>query len=395
VKAGFRISLDPSLNDEFCGPGFGVRARSLSHQRQSKEKPQATMDTKVLSPGGGTGPAWFAEVLEALMARRDLTAPQMKQAMEEIVAGRCAEAELAAFLIALRMKGESAEEVAAAARVLRTHMIRLETGRDNVLDTSGTGGDGAHTFNISTAAALVVAAAGQPVVKHGNRAVSGRCGSADVLAALGVAIEADAATARRCLDRAGIAFCFAPRFHPALAHVAALRRRLRVRTLFNCLGPLVNPAEAPYQLLGVGKPELLDLLAGALAILGVRRALVVCSRDGLDEVSLLAPTQVREVRGSQIAAFEWKPADFGLAPGSGEELRADGPEQSAAIIRRVLAGEEGPPLHMVLANAAAALLAAGRAATLAEGVAQAAEAVRSGRARDVLQRLVVCSQEFA
>jgi anthranilate phosphoribosyltransferase len=223
--------------------------------------------------------------------------------------------------------------------------------------------------------------------------VSGRCGSADVLAALGVAIEGDAACARRCLDEAGIAFCFAPRFHPALAKVAAVRRRLGVRTLFNCLGPLVNPAEAPYQLTGVGKPELLDLLAGALAKLGVRRALLVCSRDGLDEVSLSSATQVREVRGSTISTWDWHPEDFGLAPCRPEELRVESPEESAAILRHVLAGEEGGPLRVVLANAAAALVAGGKATTPREGVQLAADAIRSGRARSVLERLVKYSQE--
>ena len=262
--------------------------------------------TKTPSPTPGTSPSWFAETLEMVLARRDLAPERMARAMEEVVAGRWGEAEVGALLIALRMKGETADEIAAAARVMRSRMVRLDTGRDDVLDTSGTGGDGSHTFNISTAAALVVAGTGQPVVKHGNRAVSGRCGSADVLAALGVAIEADVIAARAA-DRAGIAFCFAPKFHPALATVSPIRRRLGVRTLFNCLGPLVNPAEAPYQLTGVGKPELLDLLAGALAKLGVKRALLVCSRDGLDEVSLSAATEVREVRGGVVSSWEWRP----------------------------------------------------------------------------------------
>src|SRR5262245_49236322 len=193
------------------------------------------------------------------------------------------------------MKGETAEELAAAAAVLREAMVKLPAARGGVLDTCGTGGDGTGTFNISTAAALVAAAAGVPVVKHGNRAVSGNSGSADVLAALGVRVEGDGAFARRCLERAGLAFCFAPYFHPALRHVAAVRRRLGIGTLLNCLGPLANPAGAAYQLLGVGRPELLDRMAGALARLGTGRALVVCGRDGLDEVSLGGPTLVREV----------------------------------------------------------------------------------------------------
>jgi anthranilate phosphoribosyltransferase len=289
------------------------------------------------------------------------------------------------------MKGETAVEIAAAAAVLRERMIRLETDRDDVLDTCGTGGDGAETFNISTAAAMVAAGAGVPVVKHGNRAASSRSGSADVLAALGVTVEADAACARRCLDKAGLAFCFAPHFHPAMRHVASLRRRLGVRTLFNCLGPLVNPAEAPYQLLGVGRAEWLDPLAGALARLGVRRAFLVHACEGLDEVSLSAATLVREVQRGTVRELEWTPEDFGLAPCALEELRVHGPEESAAAVLAILDGADGPRTRVVVANAAAALLAAERVGTLAEGVARAQEAIAAGRARNVLNTLAALS----
>jgi anthranilate phosphoribosyltransferase len=333
----------------------------------------------------------FADCFAALLDRRDLSDEQMRGVMREVMAGRWGEAETAALLVALRMKGESAVEIAAAAAVLREHMVRLDTGRDGVLDTCGTGGDGTATFNISTAAALVAAGAGVPVVKHGNRAVSSRSGSADVLAALGVTVETDAAGARHCLDRAGLAFCFAPHFHPAMRHVAGLRRRLGVRTLFNCLGPLVNPAEAAYQLLGVGRAEWLDPLAGALARLGVRRAFLVHSRDGLDEVSLSAPTFVREVHRGSVREIEWTPRDFGLTPCSLDELKVDGPEESARAISAILAGADGPRTRIVLANAAAALLAAERVGTLAEGVAGAADALASGRARRVLETLKCCS----
>jgi anthranilate phosphoribosyltransferase len=334
---------------------------------------------------------WIAGILATLLEHRDLEEAQMHMLMRELMRGRCGEAETAAALIALRMKGETAVELAAAASVLREHMVPFECGRADVLDTCGTGGDGIGTFNISTAAALVAAGAGVPVVKHGNRAMSSHSGSADMLAALGVTVEGDAAWARQCFDCAGLAFCFAPHFHPALAHVAPVRRRLRVRTIFNCLGPLANPARAPYQLIGVSRPELLDPMAGALARLGTRHALLVCGRDGLDEVSLSAPTLVREVREGQVSNHEWTAQDFGLAPCTLADLHADGPEESAAVVRSVLEGHEGPATRVVLANASAALLAAERVATPADGVARAATALGDGRALQVLERLVACS----
>jgi anthranilate phosphoribosyltransferase len=338
----------------------------------------------------------FGDLLATLLARRDLTERQVRGFFVEMMAGRAGEAESAAFLVALHMKGPTPGEMAAAARVLREHMRAWDPGRDGALDTCGTGGDGAGTFNISTAAAFVAAAAGVPVVKHGNRASSGRgTGSADVLARLGVSLDGDAARSRHCLERAGLAFCFAPHFHPAMRHVAPVRKRLGVPTLFNCLGPLANPAGTPYQLLGVGRAEWLDLLAGALAELGTRRAFLVCGRDGLDEVSLSAPTQVREVSGGRVTAHEWTPLDFGLEPCALRELVVDGPEASVAVLRAVLDNQPGPARRVVLANAAAALLAAERVGSLREGVARAEEALGSGRARHVLETLVSLSGESA
>ncbi len=339
-----------------------------------------------------SAPPWFVPTLAALLERRDLSAMHMCQLMHGILDGRCGEVETAALLAALHTKGETADELAAAAAVLREYCVPLAAGREDVLDTCGTGGDGSCTFNISTATALVAAGAGVPVVKHGNRAMSSRSGSADVLAALGVRVELDASSARRCLDRAGMTFCLAPLFHPRMRQVTEVRRRLGVRTLFNCLGPLANPAGAAYQLLGVGRAEWLDRLADALARLGTRRALLVCGRDGLDEVSLSGPTQVRQVQGNTVNAAEWMPEDFGLAPCSLDELRVEGPEQSAAVIRAVLQGEEGPARRIVLANAAAALLAAEKVVSLTEGVAKAAQAVDSGRALGVLNDLAAFSQ---
>jgi len=339
-----------------------------------------------------SAPSWFVPTLAALLERRDLSAMHMCQLMHGILDGGCGEVETAALLVALHTKGETADELAAAATVLREYCVPLAAGREDVLDTCGTGGDGSCTFNISTATALVAAGAGVPVVKHGNRAMSSRSGSADVLAALGVRVELDASSARRCLDRAGMTFCLAPLFHPRMRHVTEVRRRLGVRTLFNCLGPLANPAGAAYQLLGVGQAEWLDRLTAALARLGTRRALVVCGRDGLDEVSLSGPTLVRQVQGNTVTAAEWLPEDFGLAPCGLEELRVEGPEQSAAVIRAVLQGEDGPARRMVLANAAAALLAAEKVVSLPEGVAEAARAIDSGRALGVLNDLVALSQ---
>jgi anthranilate phosphoribosyltransferase len=337
-------------------------------------------------------PAWFHTTLADLTEGRHLEPARMREVMAGLLGGACGEVETAALLVALRMKGETAEELAAAAGVMRELGTRLDLGRDDLLDTCGTGGDGLETFNISTATALVVAGAGVPVVKHGNRAVSSHCGSADVLAELGVAVSLEAERARLCLLRAGMAFCLAPSYHPALKHVGTVRRRLGLRTLFNCLGPLTNPAGAAYQLLGVGRVEWLDRMAGALARLGIRRALLVCGRDGLDEVSLAGPTLFREVADGVVRAGEWTPADFGLKPCALEELRVEGPAGSAALIRGILEDRGGPAQRVVLANAAAALLVCGRVTDLRQGVEQSAEAVRSGRAARVLAELAACSQ---
>jgi anthranilate phosphoribosyltransferase len=336
---------------------------------------------------------WFRPTLSGLIERHNLCALDMCTLMQGILKGWWEEAETAALLVALRMKGETAEELAAAAAVLRDYCLRFDTGREDLLDTCGTGGDGSGTFNISTATALVVAGTGVPVVKHGNRAISSQSGSADVLTALGVCVDTTPDVARACLDRVGMAFCLAPRFHPALARVGSLRRRLGVRTLFNCLGPLVNPAAALYQLLGVGRPEWLDRMAGALSRLGTRQALLVCGSDGLDEVTLSGATAVRQVRGIEVRSLTWTPEDFGLQPCRLEDLQVHGPEESAAVIRSVLAGEPGPALHIVLANAAAALLAAERVASLGEGVAQAQAAIADGRAARVLAQLISLSGE--
>jgi anthranilate phosphoribosyltransferase len=333
-------------------------------------------------------PQWFAELYPLLLSGRDLPSGRVTEAVRDLVAGRVDDARGAAFLTALRMKGETADEIAAAALVLREQMVRLVPVSGPVLDTCGTGGDESGTFNISTAAALVACGAGVPVVKHGNRAVSSRSGSADVLRELGVPVEKGPEWSQKCLDRVGFAFCFAPHFHRGMAHVADLRRKLGQRTIFNLVGPLANPANAPYQLLGVGKPELLDPLAGALAALGTRQAVLVCSFDGLDEVSLAAPTMVRVVRGTEYESHEWEPEEFGLAAVSLRAIKAGGPADSAAIIRGVLDGTDGPARRIVLANAAAALWAAEAVTTLREGVERADDALKSGKPRAVLEQLI-------
>jgi anthranilate phosphoribosyltransferase len=332
-------------------------------------------------------PAWYADTFARLLAGDDLDPATSADVFRDLLSGRVEDCCAAGLLTALRMKGESAAEIAAAARALREKMVRLVPVFGPVLDTCGTGGDDSGTFNISTAAALVAAACGVPVVKHGNRAVSSRSGSADVLRELGVPIEAGPEWAQRCLDRIGFAFCYAPHFHAGMAHIAAVRRKLGIRTVFNLIGPLSNPAGAEYQLIGVGNAELLDTLAAAVAELGARRTVLVCGFDGLDEVTLAAPTMVRVVEGGQYYADEWDRDDFGLDAVRADDIRAASPTESAAVIRRVLSGEPGPARRMVVANAAAALWTAGIVRALHDGVLMAEVALDSGRARAVLDQL--------
>ena len=312
---------------------------------------------------------------------------QMSDAIGLIMEGRCGEDQIAEFLAALHRKGETVAEVAGAAAAMRQRMTRLRTSRPEVIDLVGTGGDRSGTFNISTAAALVTAAAGMPVAKHGNRAVTSRSGASDVLAALGVHIGADVACVERCLDELGICFCFAPLHHQAMKHVAPVRQRLGTPTIFNILGPLCNPAGAPLQLIGVGRPELRPLLAEALRLLGTRRAMVVHGTDGLDEVTLGAATDVTETTSAGLREFSWTAADFDLPPAPREALLIDGPQQSAEIIREIFRGRRGPPRDVVVANAAVALWTADHGPTLAACAELAAEAIDSGAAADLLARL--------
>jgi anthranilate phosphoribosyltransferase len=324
-------------------------------------------------------------------AKQDLSLDEVVEAFEQIICGRCSEEEIGRWLLALNKKGPSVSEVAGAALALRRKMTPIRSSRRGLLDTCGTGGDGLGTFNISTAAALVTAAAGVNVAKHGNRAASSRSGSADVLAVLGLNVEAGVAVVERCLDELGICFCFAPLLHEAMRHVAPVRTKLGVPTIFNILGPLINPGGAPRQLLGVGRPKLRMLLAEALVMLGTERSVVVHGSDGLDEVTLTGSTEVAEARSVAVRQFRWTPADFGLNAINLASIQVTGPEESAAVIRKVLAGERSPARDMVIANAAAALWTAEKADSPAACAALAAEAIDSGAARDLLARLVIAS----
>jgi anthranilate phosphoribosyltransferase len=318
----------------------------------------------------------------------DLPMGQMAATMGQVMEGACDEEQIARLLTALHRKGETVAEVAGAATAMRQRMTPIRSRHPVLIDTCGTGGDGSKTFNISTAAALVVAAAGVPVAKHGNRGMTSRSGSADVLAALGVNIEAEIACVEQCLDELGICFCFAPLMHTAMKHVAAIRKRLGAPTIFNILGPLVNPASAPFQLLGVGRANLQPLMAEALLLLGVRRALVVRGSDGLDEVTLGGATDVIELSERNLRHLKWHPADFGLEPAGSETMVVSGPAESAEVIRGILEGRSGPPRDIVVANAAAALWTVGWSSSLAECGQRAKEAIDTGAAMEVLDRLV-------
>ncbi|HXH06586.1 MAG TPA: anthranilate phosphoribosyltransferase [Vicinamibacterales bacterium] len=333
----------------------------------------------------------FAELLEKLSRRRDLTAEEAAAAMEAIMDGRAQPSQIAGLLVGLAVKGERPAELVGFARAMRARALRLAPPPGALLDTCGTGGDRAHTFNVSTVAALVVAACGVRVAKHGNRSVSSRCGSADVLEALGVRVDAPPPVVERCLAEAGIGFLFAPTFHPSMKHAAPTRRELGIRTAFNLLGPLTNPAGATRQVTGVPRPELTELVARALALLGAERAWVVHGADGLDEISTTGYTKVSECRDGTVTTFYVHPADAGLPKADAGALAGGDAAANAAIARAVLAGEHGPARDVVLLNAGAALLVAGRAGDLREGVRAAAAAIDSGAAQRTLERLIEVS----
>jgi anthranilate phosphoribosyltransferase len=333
--------------------------------------------------------------LKILTEGGDLASEQMRAAMEQVMTGEATPAQIAGFLIALRMKGETIDEIAAAAQVMRQLASRVETAPDGLVDIVGTGGDAQGTFNISTATSLVAAAAGARVAKHGNRSVSSRSGSADVLEAAGINLNLSPEQVAECIDAVGIGFMFAPLHHSAMRHAVGPRREMGVRTLLNLLGPLSNPANAPNQLLGVYSSQWLRPFAEALAQLGSRHVMVVCSDDGLDEISHAAPTRVAELRDGAITEYRIEPADFGVTAGSLEDLCVDDVPGSLARVRHALEGASEPAADIVALNAGAALYLAGRADDLASGVVLARSVMMNGAATAKLNELIAFTQGFA
>ncbi len=327
------------------------------------------------------------QAVAKLMERQDLTRAEMAATMGEIADGKATPAQVGAFLAALRLKGETVDEITGAAEVMRARAERIRVERDVFVDTCGTGGDGRNTFNISTAAAFAVAGAGVTVAKHGNRAVSSRAGSADVLSALGVNVDAARENVERSIDEIGIGFLFAPRLHPAFKAVAGIRRELGVRTIFNLLGPLANPAGARHQVMGVYEPRWVPILAGVLQALGAAHAFVVHG-EGLDEIAVTGMTHVCEVKGGAVDRYAMVPEDMGLRRHPEAEIAGGDPERNARILRDVLGGQKGAPRDAVLANAAAALVCAGAAGDLRAGVNLAGESIDRGHAAEKLSLLI-------
>lgn len=331
------------------------------------------------------------EAIKDLIAGADLGRARTRAAMNQIMSGQATDAQIGAFLVALRIKGETVDEIAGCAEVMREKATPIATTRPDLIDTCGTGGDDSGTFNISTAVAFVACGAGLAVAKHGNRSISSHCGSADVLAALGVNVEASPEKVGECIDEVGIGFLFAVALHGAMKHAIGPRRELATRTVFNVLGPLTNPAGAKRQLLGVYDSALTEALAGVLGQLGSERALVVHGSDGLDEITLTGPTQVSELRDGSVSTRQIDPRDFGLQLAPAEALQGGDAAYNARILREVLDGREGPRRDVVLINAAAAIAVGGRAEDTTAGLELARASIDSGRARQVLDRLVEVS----
>jgi anthranilate phosphoribosyltransferase len=330
----------------------------------------------------------IATAIARVVEQRDLTASEMESVMRSIMTGQATPAQIGGFLVGLRMKGETVDEIAAAAKVMRELATRVDVGGPHLVDTCGTGGDGASTFNISTASAIVTAAAGGRVAKHGNRSVSSSSGSADVLETAGVKLDLTPAQVAACIDQVGVGFLFAPQHHSAMKHAIGPRKEMRVRTLFNLLGPLTNPAGAPNQVLGVFSPDWVEPLAQVLKQLGSEHVLVVHAEDGLDEISIAAPTRVAELNKGDISVYTVTPEDFGLQRADLSAIAVENAEQSLAMIEAVFADQPGPARDIVRLNAGAAIYAAGLASSLADGVALAAAVISSGKARQTHQSLI-------
>jgi len=337
----------------------------------------------------------LSDAINAVCRGEELAEETAAMVLREVMEGRSSPEETAGILIALRTRGETADEIAGLARTMRELATKVEVGIDGLLDTAGTGG-GTPTFNVSTTAAFVAAGAGCPVAKHGNRSATSRCGSADVLEALGARIDLGPEQVADCIETVGFGFMFAPQHHAAMKHVVPVRKALGVRTIFNLLGPLTNPAGAPHQVIGVSDGPFLEHMAMALARLGGRSALVVSSEDGLDEISIAAPTRVVELRDGKVETYTVTPEDLGVERTPIDTIAFGAPEENARVTRAVLSGAEtGVARSLTLVNAGAAVYVAGRANTLAAGVAAAASAVDSGAANDVLERFVSRTQELA
>jgi len=333
------------------------------------------------------------EAIQALVSGRSLTMEEAASVMEEIMEGEATPAQFGAFVTALRLKGETVDEIIGLARTMRARAVPV-TVAEPVVDTCGTGGDGSHTFNISTAAAFVAAGAGLKVAKHGNRAMSSHCGSADVLEALGVRIDLNAEQVQKCLEEVGMGFMFAPIFHPAMKYAAVPRREIGIRTVFNILGPLTNPAGAKAQLVGVPGESLVEKLASVLQGLGCQHALVVHGEDGLDEITVTGKTRVCELKAGSISSYSVSPEDFGLSRAGLDGLRGSTASENAALLRSILAGIQGPQRDSVLMNAGAVLLAGDSVEALQQGVALATEVIDSGHALAKLEQLVEFSQSL-
>jgi len=328
------------------------------------------------------------EAIAKTVERKNLTEDEMVSVMREIMEGEATPAQIAAFITALRMKGETVDEITGAARVMREKALKVKTRASVVVDTCGTGGDESFTFNISTAAAFVAAGAGLTVAKHGNRSISSKSGSADVLKSLGVNIEAEVQRVEECLDNIGIGFLFAPMMHGAMKHAAPVRREIGIRTIFNILGPLTNPAGAQYQVLGVYRSELTEVLANVLKNLGSTRAFVVSGNDGLDEMTLTSETKVSELKDGKVNTYSIKPEEFGMTRCKLFELQGGEPDDNARIISAILKGDKGPKRDVVVLNAAAAIVASGMAKDIKEGIKLAEEAIDSGKALEKLEKLI-------